>query len=220
MNKSKSELTQTLIVKENEIKTIVVDGSKKENTNLKINCDKKSKLNYYFINFGENTNTVVELEEESEIKMINIILLNNQKEQHDIKIIHRGKKSRSYLENKVILSESETRINGLIRIEKTAEDAEGYQKTDVLILKNSKAISVPDLEIENNQVKCTHSSSISRIDAEKIFYLQSRGLRKEEAIELIITSFIESSLYDLEEKQKEELMTMANHKIKQMKNEI
>ena len=81
---------------------------------------------------------------------------------------------------------------GLVRIEKNAFGSNGYQKEDTLLLSpDAAADSIPNLEIENSTVRCTHGASIGRIDREKMFYLKSRGLDEKEATSTYVKGFFE-----------------------------
>jgi Fe-S cluster assembly protein SufD len=59
---------------------------------------------------------------------------------------------------------------------------------------DAEANSLPGLEIQANDVRCTHGATSSRIDPEQEFYLQSRGIAKEAADELLIFGFFEEVL--------------------------
>ena len=81
---------------------------------------------------------------------------------------------------------------GLVKINENAFGSNGYQKEDTLLLsEDAAADSIPNLEINNNDVRCTHGASIGRIDREKMFYLQSRGLNEEQATKEYVKGFFE-----------------------------
>jgi Fe-S cluster assembly protein SufD len=104
-------------------------------------------------------------------------------------------------------------LKGLIKIEENADESQGYQKSDLLILNDSTAVSIPDLEIKNNNVKCSHGSSISRLDREKIFYLETRGLDEKSAKDVMINAFLSSILENLEEDEKGKLNKLITAKL-------
>ena len=65
---------------------------------------------------------------------------------------------------------------GMIRVEKDAQRTDAYQKNDNLLLSDaSRGDSIPGLEIEANDVRCTHGATAGRVDEEMIFYSQARG---------------------------------------------
>lgn len=82
-------------------------------------------------------------------------------------------------------------LSGIIKIKKRANMAEAFLRQKVLLVgQNSRAEARPELEIETDEVKASHAASVGRIDEEEIFYLMSRGLERDEAIELIISAFL------------------------------
>jgi Fe-S cluster assembly protein SufD len=85
---------------------------------------------------------------------------------------------------------------GMIRVEKDAQRTDAYQKNDNLVLSESaRADSIPGLEIEANDVRCTHGATAGRVDDDMIFYAQSRGVPRETAIRLIVEGFF-ANVYD------------------------
>ncbi len=85
---------------------------------------------------------------------------------------------------------------GMIRVEKDAQRTDAYQKNDNLVLSHSaRADSIPGLEIEANDVRCTHGATAGRVDDEMIFYAQARAIPKETAIRLIVEGFF-ANVYD------------------------
>jgi Fe-S cluster assembly protein SufD len=72
---------------------------------------------------------------------------------------------------------------GMIRVEKDAQRTDAYQKNDNLVLSGAaRADSIPGLEIEANDVRCTHGATAGRVDEDMIFYAQARGVSRETAV--------------------------------------
>jgi Fe-S cluster assembly protein SufD len=85
---------------------------------------------------------------------------------------------------------------GMIRVEKDAQRTNAYQKNDNLVLSSAaRADSIPGLEIEANDVRCTHGATAGRVDEEMIFYAQARGIQRQTAIRLIVEGFF-ANVYD------------------------
>jgi Fe-S cluster assembly protein SufD len=85
--------------------------------------------------------------------------------------------------------------SGLIRIGEEARKAEAYQTNRNLVLtEGAGAESIPNLEILNNDVKCSHASAVGSIDADQRYYLESRGVPPEEAERLIVLGFFDDVL--------------------------
>jgi len=86
---------------------------------------------------------------------------------------------------------SRSSYTGLIRIEEQARGSEAYQENRNLLLSaTSRADTIPELEILNEDVSCSHGATVARIDPEQVFYLQSRGLAPEEAVRLVVQGFM------------------------------
>jgi Fe-S cluster assembly protein SufD len=87
---------------------------------------------------------------------------------------------------------------GLIRIGHEAKGSVAYQTNRNLTLsKGAWAESVPNLEIETNDVKCSHASTIGPIDEEQRFYLESRGIPPDIAERLVVLGFFDEVLAQL-----------------------
>jgi len=90
--------------------------------------------------------------------------------------------------------QGESRIvwRGMIKVDRDAQKTDGYQRDDNLILSESaRADSIPGLEIEADDVKCSHGATAGRVDDEQVFYAQSRGLSRKEAIRMIVAGFFQ-----------------------------
>jgi Fe-S cluster assembly protein SufD len=85
--------------------------------------------------------------------------------------------------------------SGLIRIREEAGRSEAYQTNRNLVLtEGAGAESIPNLEILNNDVKCSHASAVGSIDEDQLYYLESRGVSPEEAERLIVLGFFDDVL--------------------------
>ncbi len=106
---------------------------------------------------------------------------------------HIGENSSSeIIVNGVAVNGARVLCDGLVRIEKNAINSLGHQKLNGLLLDDESSIlSEPILEIENKDVKCSHGASISQIKDEIMFYINSRGIRREDAINLVVDSYFE-----------------------------
>ena len=84
---------------------------------------------------------------------------------------------------------------GLIRVRPDARGTEAFQTNRNLKLsEDAWAESVPNLEIENNDVRCSHASAVGPVDPEQRFYLESRGVPTAEAERLIVAGFFDDVL--------------------------
>ncbi len=84
---------------------------------------------------------------------------------------------------------------GMIHVAPEAVKTDGYQANRNLILSDTaRADSIPGLEILTDDVRCTHGATVGKIDQDQVFYLESRGIPKKEAENLIVEGFFESVL--------------------------
>ena len=107
----------------------------------------------------------------------------------------------SDLDFKVVLEdEARSAYTGLIRIDLEAADSEAYQENRNLLLdKQCRAESIPELEILNEDVRCTHGATVGPIDEEQVFYLMTRGLPRRAAERAIVEGFFAPVLDRIED---------------------
>lgn len=97
-----------------------------------------------------------------------------------------------FLYKAALQDKSRTVWRGMIQVDEAAQKTDGYQRNDNLLLSNAaRADAIPGLEIEADDVRCTHGSTTGKVDEELIFYAQSRGFTRKEAIRLVVTGFFQ-----------------------------
>jgi Fe-S cluster assembly protein SufD len=85
---------------------------------------------------------------------------------------------------------------GMIKVEPVAQKTDGYQRSDALLLSPTcRCDSIPGLEIQADDVRCTHGATAGRVDEEQIFYCMCRGLSRFEAMHVIVEGFFHT-VYD------------------------
>jgi Fe-S cluster assembly protein SufD len=98
----------------------------------------------------------------------------------------------------VLQGDAKAVVRGLVRVEKGASGSVSRQKEETLLLSDTAEIdAIPTLEIEEPDVRCAHAATVGRLDAEKLFYLQSRGLDRAAAEATLVEGFIEPYLSKL-----------------------
>lgn len=110
--------------------------------------------------------------------------------------VHEAPNTWSNIDLKVALSgRAHSAYTGLIRIEEEATETEAFQEERNLLLSpRARADAIPELEILNREVSCSHGATTSPVDPEQIFYLQTRGISAEEARRLVVRGFFEGVL--------------------------
>lgn len=119
-------------------------------------------------------------------------LTGTQSSDHRVLVNHEAKDTTSdLLFRNVIDGQSKSIYSGVVKIHESGAGTNAVQENRTLSLSDDAwAHSVPNLEIENNEVACAHASTVSPIDYDQQFYLQSRGLTPEVADEAIVRGFL------------------------------
>jgi Fe-S cluster assembly protein SufD len=104
---------------------------------------------------------------------------------------HNAPHSTSDLLYKGALKEnSRSEYSGLIKVLQGAQGTDAYQANRNLVLSDdAMARSIPQLEIEANEVRCTHGATVSPVEEEHLFYLMSRGIDRVTAQKLVVFGF-------------------------------
>lgn len=129
---------------------------------------------------------------------------------------HRAPHTVSNLAAKGVLSgKAQAVVRGLVRIEREAPGSDGYQRCDTLLLSPAAEVDpIPNLEINTNDVRCTHGVTTGRLNAEQLFYLQSRGFSDAAARDLLVGGFLTTMLRLWPEEKREELKESINDVLK------
>ena len=107
---------------------------------------------------------------------------------------HAAPNTNSDLAFRGVLAAGATAVwRGMIRVDPGAQQTDAFQESRNLLLSpEAHADAIPGLEIEADDVRCTHAAAIAQIDRDQLFYLTSRGLDAAEAKSLIVEGFLES----------------------------
>lgn len=135
----------------------------------------------------------------------------NQHFDHHTEHIHAASQTHSNLDFKVALAgQARSVYTGLIRIEEQAATCEAYQENrNLLLSEEARAESIPELEILNEDVRCTHGATVAPLDEEQVFYLKSRGIPHHQALRLIVYGFLDQTLSRLPEKTRERIEALV-----------
>lgn len=133
----------------------------------------------------------------AESELVGVALASGR--QHlDHHTVHRHEAPRGWsnIDLKVAVADrARSAYTGLIRIEAGAVECEAYQEERNLLLgRQARADAIPELEILNREVKCSHGSTTSPVDEGALFYLRSRGLDEAAARRVVVRGFFEGAL--------------------------
>ena len=133
------------------------------------------------------------LKENYSSAFVNGIVALDGLKQHEIKtkINHSSEHTKSYQLVKCSLKDqSKATYQGKIYVDSVAQKTNGYQLSKAILLNDGTEFNgKPELEIYADDVKCSHGSSSGNLDENKIFYLMTRGLSKNQAKKILIDGF-------------------------------
>ena len=129
------------------------------------------------------------------------VALTNNYQQADTgtKMIHIGKNTKSTVVSKGISAgHGQNTYRGMVKILKGATGARNYTQCDSLLIGDKcGAHTFPYIEVKNASARMEHEASTSKIGEDQIFYLQQRGITKEEAVSMIINGFCKAVFKEL-----------------------
>ncbi len=114
---------------------------------------------------------------------------------------HAAPNTTSDLAFRGVLQDRSTAVwKGNIIVDPGAQKTDAFQESrNLLLSKRAHADAIPGLEIQANDVRCTHAAAVAQVDPEQLFYLRSRGLRVEVAKRLVIEGFLAALVERFEE---------------------
>ncbi len=129
------------------------------------------------------------------------IALTNGKMQADTgtKMIHLGKNTRSTIISKSISADqSHNSYRGLVKMAPRATRARNYTQCDAMLVGNEcSANTFPCIEVRNEEGVVEHEASTSKMNEEQLFYFQSRGISREDAINMVVNGFCKEVIQEL-----------------------
>jgi Fe-S cluster assembly protein SufB len=129
------------------------------------------------------------------------VALTNNYQQADTgtKMIHIGRNTKSTVVSKGISAgHGQNTYRGMVKILKGARGARNYTQCDSLLIGDKcGAHTFPYIEVKNASARMEHEASTSKIGEDQIFYLQQRGISKEEAVSMIINGFCKAVFKEL-----------------------
>lgn len=130
-------------------------------------------------------------------KMVGLVF-GSERQHFDNHTLHHHTVGQTYsdIDFKVVLRDkARSAYTGLIRIDHDAKTCEAYQENrNLLLTRGTRAETIPELEILNEEVSCSHGATVGPIDEMQVFYLMARGISYEEAVRMIVSGFVRSSL--------------------------
>lgn len=139
--------------------------------------------------------TIINLDEENSRFEYNLKTISEKEESYDILTYHNASNTTSVINpNGVNIKEGKLKFNVSSFVPKGKIKCDASQNNKIINLTNNECIINPNLYIDEYDVIASHSAWIGSFKEEEIFYLQSRGINKEEATKLLIKGFLTSKL--------------------------
>lgn len=184
---------------------------------LEIEAHKDAQVNLIILNLGgayvRQEVTAIMKGERTTVNLRSLSLATGTQEidQRTLQI-HEAPNAKSDLLFKNILDDkARTIFSGLIRVAPGAQKTDAYQKNRNLILSDdAQANSLPGLEIEANDVRCTHGATCGKLSDEELFYLRARGIGKKAAQRMLVAGYAEEIFSGVID---EDLATLARGKL-------
>ncbi|HEX5691617.1 MAG TPA: Fe-S cluster assembly protein SufD [Roseiflexaceae bacterium] len=106
---------------------------------------------------------------------------------------HIGTNAESHMDFKTVVDDTGySTFDGMVKIERSGQGTNSRLEEHALHLSpKSRSDSIPGLQIDANDVKAGHASTSGQVDDEQLFYMLSRGIKRDEAIHMIVTGFFE-----------------------------
>ena len=177
--------TKYILNKESNLNVLKFNDVDTINENIIINLnEKKSKINYIFKT------------------------ISTSKEKYDITVYHNQSNTESYIKNNgVALKDGKIKFNVSSFVPNGNKECQVDQVNRIINLTKNKCEIDPNLYIDEYDVNASHSALIGKFSDEEMFYLESRGINKTNALKLLIKGFILSNI------EIEELKNQINEKI-------
>jgi Fe-S cluster assembly protein SufD len=170
--------------------------------NYKINLGNESKINMFNLEFGEgSTKSTYEtpLDNENAIFNVNglVKIYNDSDSKSIFRTIHNAPNALSDIAYKHLLNDKvKATFDAKSIVNEKALNSKVYQNSETLLLSEDAVIfAQPHLEINIDELEASHGATTGSLDEEQLFYLQARGISKEEAKQMLLKA-VENKIYD------------------------
>jgi len=141
-------------------------------------------------NQDSDTKINVELDENASCELYGFFKNTKKKTNLITNVIHKGSKSKCNQDFRFVNKRGKSSFEGKITVPKDVVKCESHMlNKNILLDTHSDAFAKPELDINNDDVICTHGCTIGALDEDHMFYLQSRGYTEDEATEILVEAF-------------------------------
>jgi Fe-S cluster assembly scaffold protein SufB len=195
-----SEITEKILTIPKNMEVVFYD---EWNSVENIILEQWAKLQYfgYFSKWDIYTKHIITAWVKSQAS-VNCFLLSKADTKVTAKVIGEVWASHSLIDTDVVSLVSDgwnIDLDGIIQINEWVEKVEGYlDETNIFLWDKWSVRGFPTLLVRSDDVKAGHWCNIEKISDEKLFYMRSRGIGKENALTMIVSSYVETIFADLE----------------------
>ena len=149
---------------------------------------------------------------------VNEVVFGSSSQKFDIatQILNQGRESIASLESKAVLMDTSfCTLKGFARVLKGASGARSFvHERGILLDKGARVDGLPDMSVDESDVKATHSSATAPVDEETVFYLMSKGIPEVGVKKLIVSGFLGESISKMHNGEARNLaIELINHKL-------
>ena len=184
----------------------------------KISVGKEANIMLKTFDFGDTSALQlikVDLGTYAHIEAGHLLYLNGKAKRGTIsQVVHQGEYSSSVQEAKNILEDDARGIfDALIKVEQSAKHTKAHQNSkSILLNKGTYIIAKPQLEIYIDELEASHGATIGQLDEKQLFYLQSRGISKQEAKKMLIIAFANTLIEKVKDSRHQEIIQKSFEK--------
>ncbi len=193
-----------IVININEDRNVLNVLNKGVNINMVINVYKDAKLTFNHLNINNsdcNFDITINLLESGALANFNnVSIASNNKHNYNVKIINKFEKTYGNIYQKAVcLNSGEISLLATGTIENNCNNSENFQESRVLLLDGaSLGEATPVLLIDSHDVLAGHKASVSKVNDEELYYLQTRGINKEVAESLLTYAFVKPVIDNIE----------------------
>lgn len=187
-----------IYVPDNIFVSLLAKNSKKD---LKIYLGKNSKVEFFgfFSDVIPENIEFYQYQEKSTLHIRTLLIGNKNNLSTQLSAYIKNKNHACNISVTAIVQEEKIHIDSALKIEKDAQDVDAHLHLEnICIWEKGSITSLPNLFVESNDVKVSHSSKTQRLPENKVFYLESRGLSKDETTLLLLQSYFSKTFSCLE----------------------
>lgn len=225
IDEAKANITLEILAKEDAVVKYTsfydINSNKTQVFTKELSADKDTDINLLTLNLNSaNTLDVTNgqlVGQGANIKASSLSFLNRKSVLNSLIVLdHRAPNSTSKIDNIAVVNDfARVQVDGVGKINQGFSKASAKQKNRFITLKESaKVIVNPQLIINEFDVEAGHAATVGNLDKDKIYYMQSRGLTKEKATQLLLLAEGEVFLNEFTASEKNQAIRIIKEKIK------